>query len=74
MLTLSGHNHGGQVWLPFAGAVFMRDKPYVYGHFTENGRHLIVSGGLGTTRVPIRFLVPPEITVVNIRPAGPSAQ
>lgn len=74
MLTLSGHNHGGQVWLPFAGAVFMQDKPYVYGHFTENGRHLIVSGGLGTTRVPIRFLVPPEITMINVRPAGTSSR
>ena len=31
------------------------------------GRDLIVSGGLGCSIAPIRFGVPPEITVVTLR-------
>lgn len=71
-LTLSGHTHGGQVALPVVGSVAeLAGRRYVYGHYTENGRHLIVSGGLGVTRIPVRFLVPPEITVIDLlRPAA----
>jgi uncharacterized protein len=70
-LTLSGHNHGGQVWLPGLGAPWLNSRhgqQYLYGHVVEDGRHLVVSGGLGLTGAPIRFMVPPEITVVNLRP------
>jgi hypothetical protein len=68
-LTLCGHTHGGQVWLPFygnPGAGSIYDRRYVYGHIVEEGRHLVVSAGLGTSSVPVRFMVPPEITVVNL--------
>jgi predicted MPP superfamily phosphohydrolase len=68
-LTLSGHTHGGQVWLPFIGPPTMRGERYVYGEYIENGRHLVVSGGLGVTVAPVRFMVPPEITVVTVRSA-----
>lgn len=70
-LTLAGHNHGGQVALPFLGSVIeLMGKKYVHGHYTENDRNLIVSAGLGVTRAPVRFLVPPEITVIDLlRPA-----
>lgn len=70
-LTLSGHNHGGQAWIPGLGAPWLNSRHgqrYLYGHVEENGRHLIVSGGLGLTALPVRFLAPPEITVVNVRP------
>jgi uncharacterized protein len=68
-LTLSGHTHGGQVYLPLLGrpAVPSRFARYAYGHIQENGRHLIVSAGLGLTGVPVRFLVPPEIALVTLR-------
>lgn len=72
-LTLAGHTHGGQVRL-FGHSPFMpaRHGSYVYGHIVENGRHLIVSGGLGVSRVAVRFGVPPEIVLVE--PTGaPSA-
>lgn len=70
-LTLSGHTHGGQVRVPFVGnTADLLGAPYSYGHYEVNGRHLIVSGGLGVTRMPVRFLAPPEITVVDLlRPA-----
>ena len=39
---------------------------YAYGHVVENSRHLIVSGGLGTSIMPVRFGVPPEIVHLTL--------
>ena len=39
---------------------------YAYGHIVENGRNIIVSGGLGCSIAPIRFGVPPEILVIDL--------
>lgn len=39
---------------------------YTYGHVVEDNRHLIVSGGLGCSILPVRFGMPPEITLVEI--------
>ena len=39
---------------------------YAYGHVVEDGRHLIVSGGLGCSMIPVRFGVPPEVVVIDI--------
>lgn len=66
ILTLSGHTHGGQVWAPIFGNPVAEKRPYIYGHYNQNGRNLIVSAGLGCTRIPVRFMRPPEITLVNI--------
>jgi len=66
-LTLAGHTHGGQVALPYFGRPIVPSRtPYAYGHIVENDRHLIVSGGLGCSIVPVRFGVPPEIVVVDL--------
>ncbi|KAA2236710.1 metallophosphoesterase [Salinarimonas soli] len=70
-LTLAGHTHGGQVRLFGHSPVVPSHygNRYAYGHVVEDGRHLIVSGGLGTVAaglVPVRFGVPPEIVVVDI--------
>lgn len=67
-LTLSGHTHGGQVRLAgFAPIVPSKfGRRYTYGHITEGGRHLIVSGGLGMSGLPVRFGSPPEIVVVEL--------
>lgn len=66
-LTLSGHTHGGQVrlfgWSPIVPSRY-RNR-YAYGHVREH-TDLVVSGGLGYSIVPIRFGMPPEITVVEI--------
>lgn len=69
MLTLCGHTHGGQVYLPFIGRPVVPSaygQRYAYGHIVEQGRHLVVSAGLGLSVLPVRFLVPPEITVVTV--------
>lgn len=67
-LTLSGHTHGGQVRLlgysPVTPSKF--GNRYAYGHVVENGRNLIVSGGLGTSIMPVRFGVPPEVVLIEI--------
>jgi uncharacterized protein len=62
-LTLAGHTHGGQIRLPFVSAYRGR---FAYGHIVEARRHMIVSGGLGTSVVPVRLGVPPEIVRVDL--------
>ena len=67
-LTLSGHTHGGQVRFgPFVPVVPSQfGTRFVYGCINEGGRDLVVSGGLGCSGLPIRFGMPPEITVVDL--------
>jgi predicted MPP superfamily phosphohydrolase len=73
-LTLSGHTHGGQVRLlgysPVVPSKF--GNRYAYGHVVEHDRHLIVSGGLGTSILPVRFGVPPEIVLVELGEGVPA--
>jgi|RhiMethySRZTD1v2_1073278.scaffolds.fasta_scaffold13591_4 uncharacterized protein len=70
-LTLSGHTHGGQVrLLGYSPLVPSRyGNRYAYGHCIEDGRHLVVSGGLGCSILPVRFGVPPEIVMVDVAAA-----
>jgi predicted MPP superfamily phosphohydrolase len=67
-LTLSGHTHGGQVRLfGYSPVVPSRyGNRYAYGHVVEEGRSLIVSGGLGFSIVPVRFGVRPEILSIEL--------
>jgi uncharacterized protein len=39
---------------------------YAYGHVVEGRRHMIVSGGLGTSIIPARLGVPPEILHITL--------
>ena len=67
-VTFCGHTHGGQVrLLGYSPRIPSRyGNRYAWGHVREDGRDLIVSGGLRTTTLPVRFGVPPEITLVEI--------
>lgn len=65
-LTLCGHTHGGQINLPIVGAPLSPTQRYRYGHIVENHRHLIVSGGLGESGLPIRIGVQPELLCVDL--------
>jgi predicted MPP superfamily phosphohydrolase len=68
-LTLAGHTHGGQIKLPYiepSWAPSAYGARFAYGHIVEQGRHMIVSGGLGTSIVPLRIGVPPEIVRVTL--------
>ncbi len=67
-LMVSGHTHGGQVrLLGYSPKVPSRfGNRFAYGHVREEGRDLVVSGGIGCSILPVRFGVVPEITVVEI--------
>ena len=70
-LTLAGHTHGGQVNLPLLGRPVVPSQfgqRYAFGHVVEGGRHLYVSGGVGTSIIPVRFRVPPEIVILQLEP------
>jgi len=41
-------------------------QKYTAGHVYENGHHLFVTTGIGTSIMPVRFRVPPEIAVLTI--------
>ncbi|HEV2835873.1 MAG TPA: metallophosphoesterase [Pyrinomonadaceae bacterium] len=72
-LLLAGHTHGGQVTFPFIGPVVESSEfgnRYVRGHIVENGHHLFVTTGIGTSIVPVRFGVPPEIVLLTIQRAS----
>jgi uncharacterized protein len=71
-LTIAGHTHGGQVYIPWVGRPITPSKygqRYAIGHVIEERRHLFVSSGLGTSILPVRFLVPPEVSVLTISAA-----
>ena len=68
-ITLAGHTHGGQIRIPLLWESHIPSRfgtRYVYGHIVESGRHMVVSGGLGTSIVPVRLGVPPEIVHIVI--------
>jgi predicted MPP superfamily phosphohydrolase len=68
-ITLAGHTHGGQVWLPLLGTPIIPSQygqRFASGHIVEGGRHLFVATGVGTSILPVRFGVPPEISIVAL--------
>jgi predicted MPP superfamily phosphohydrolase len=68
-LLLAGHTHGGQVRFPFIGAVVQSTdmgERYERGHLFENNHHLFVTTGIGTSILPVRFGVTPEIVLLTI--------
>ncbi len=71
-LTIAGHTHGGQVRLPLLGrpAMFQAShygEKYALGEIHEDGKTLFVSSGIGTSGLPLRFNVPPEISLLTIQ-------
>jgi predicted MPP superfamily phosphohydrolase len=71
-LTLSGHTHGGQLGVPFFARRWNLARVmtrFSSGFYREGASTLYVNHGLGTTGVPIRWLVAPEIAVLTLRRA-----
>jgi len=69
-LTLSGHVHGGQVRLPFLGAIIVPSEygdKYSYGLIKENNKKMIITSGIGTSILNIRFNCKPEIVVIEFK-------
>ncbi len=66
-LMFAGHSHGGQLnWPIFGPIAVFNDKRFMDGHSVVDGKHVYVTSGVGTSVIPFRFRVPPEIAVVTI--------
>jgi predicted MPP superfamily phosphohydrolase len=72
-LQLSGHSHGGQVWLPGIGAPWLPPlgRRYPRGLYKVGDMTLYTNIGIGTIRAPIRLNCPPEITLITLRSKNP---
>jgi predicted MPP superfamily phosphohydrolase len=66
---LSGHTHGGQVVLPFVGALYIPSpfgQRYLAGLIRDQERQTYVSRGLGLFFVPIRINSPPDVSLLTL--------
>jgi predicted MPP superfamily phosphohydrolase len=68
-LQISGHSHGGQIWLPGIGAPWLPKyaRKYPRGRYTVGALYLYTNVGLGTIRLPIRLNCTPEVTLFTLR-------
>ena len=70
-LLLSGHIHGGQIALPNGRALFGPKTTlfpkYSHGEYREGDSTMILSRGLGVSRIPFRLFAPPEIVVIELK-------
>jgi predicted MPP superfamily phosphohydrolase len=66
-LILAGHTHGGQIRLPgLYQQAIPTEYPFDKGHYNISGIPLYVTSGIGMTGLPFRFLIPPQIEVLEI--------
>ncbi|MFN2531342.1 MAG: metallophosphoesterase [Pyrinomonadaceae bacterium] len=69
-LTLAAHTHGGQVNFPLLGRLVVPSsygQRYAAGLIHENRKQLFVTTGIGTSILPVRFRVPPEIAILTLQ-------
>jgi predicted MPP superfamily phosphohydrolase len=74
-LMLAGHTHGGQIRFPGLGVIRNASKAplrWSYGLIREKGQYLYVTSGIGTSVIPLRWRVPPEIVVLHLDGPGHS--
>lgn len=68
-LQLSGHSHGGQVWIPGIGAPWLPPlgRKYPRGMYKLGNLTVYTNFGLGTIGAPVRLNCQPEITLFTLR-------
>lgn len=72
-LTIASHTHGGQVRVPLLGSLIVPSsfgQDFAVGHIVRKGRHLFVNTGIGTSIIPVRLGVPPEISILTLKHEG----
>ncbi len=70
-LVLAGHTHCGQMAIPFYGPpvnVSRYSSRYLCGLVREGARTTIVTAGVGTSVLPLRLGVPPDLWLVRVGP------
>jgi uncharacterized protein len=69
-VQLSGHTHGGQIRLPLLGPLGMPrfGRRYIMGRYQVGPTAVYVSRGIAGP--PLRFLCPPEATIITLRRAA----
>jgi len=73
-LVLAGHTHGGQVRLPFIGALRVPSRygtRFAHGLFKLGDAIFYVNAGMGMSHLPVRFLCRPELTFITLRSRKP---
>ena len=69
-IVISGHTHGGQIRLPFNLLWFEASpehaQPYTYPWHISGGNTYLITKGLGTSTLPLRFNCPPEIYLLEL--------
>jgi len=72
-LTLAGHCHGGQVRFPKIGPLWLPEgcpRQYYDGLHRKGPAAMMVTAGVGTTILPIRFLARPEVILIRLSAGG----
>lgn len=74
-LILAGDTHGGQVYLPVFKDILTKIKQgkhykpqYRYGLLKEENKQMLITSGTGTSSIPLRIGVPPEIILLKLYP------
>lgn len=70
-LVLVGHTHGGQVYIPFLTKHIVPAKRpagegFIKGLYKVDNTRMYVNRGIGISVLPLRFLVPPEMTAITL--------
>lgn len=68
-VTFAGHTHGGQIHFPFFGPITANSGlglDFAEGRVNKNGSEIYITSGVGTSRLPARFLCPPKLTLVKL--------
>ena len=69
-IMFAGHSHGGQINFPIFGPFSpFNDPRFMDGHAEVDGKHVYVTSGVGTSVLPFRWRVPPEIAVITLHAA-----
>jgi len=69
--VFAGHTHCGQISLPLIGPIStfsLYGRRFACGDITDEGQRIFVGAGLGTSLLPLRFGVPPDVWLVSFGP------
>ncbi|MBL8651653.1 MAG: metallophosphoesterase [Sphingopyxis sp.] len=70
-VVFAGHTHCGQIALPFIGPLSYASKygdRFACGAMVDKGQKIFVGAGLGTSILPLRYGVPPDVWLVTLGP------